>query len=115
MGTLQNANRDIGRELSADRHRRRQAERLGTVIHAIDDLLFQLEELNLRGQDRVPATLRERAGAILEVLPPQPQDPDFRVRHRVTPMMDVLFRAQEVLFQLRDPARPQDEDEDLLA
>lgn len=111
---LRDANREIGREQRAQRRRRRELERLGTVIHAIDDLLFQLEELNLRGQDRVPARLRERAGAILEVLPPQPQDPDFRVRYRVTPMMDVLFRAQEVLFQLRDPERPQEDEEDLL-
>ncbi len=86
------------------------------MVRAIDGLLFQLEELNLQGVDRVPARLRDQAGAILEILPEQRLDPDFRVRFRVTPMIDVLFRAQEVLFQLRDPSRQtDDEEEDLPA
>jgi hypothetical protein len=36
----------------------------------------------------------------------------LRVRYRVVPMMDVLFRAQEVLFRLRDPRRALYEAED---
>jgi hypothetical protein len=75
------------------------------VVHAIDDLLFQLEDLNLQGVDRVPARLRERASKILEAVP-GPEDEEFRIRYRVLPMMDVLFRAQEILFRLRDPRRP---------
>lgn len=109
---LGDASRDIGKLEVADRVRRRQADRLARVVRAIDALLFQLEELNLRGQDRVPARLREEAGAILQTLPEQPEDPDFRVRYRVTPMMDVLFRAQEMIFQLRDPDRPPDDEEE---
>ena len=34
------------------------------------------------------------------------------MRYRVVPMMDVLFRAQEVLFRLRDPRRALYEAED---
>ena len=110
---LEEARRDIraGRR-EADR-RRRDGERLSAVVRALDGLLFQLEELNLQGVDRVPAPLRERAGTILESLPPQPEDPDFRVRYRVIPMMDVLFKAQEIVFRLRDPDRPAElEDEE---
>lgn len=112
---LEHANRDIRRSVDEEHIRQREAGRLTSVVRAIDSLLFQLEELNLKGVDRVPATLRDQAGAILDILPEQPQDPDFRVRFRVTPMIDVLFRAQEVIFQLRDPNRPAEEEEDLPA
>jgi hypothetical protein len=102
---LADAKRDIDRlYLDAVVRRQRHACIRG-VVHAIDDLLFELEELNLGGVDRVPSRLRERAGQLLELVP-DPEDPDFRVRHRVVPMMDVLFRAQEILFRLRDPSRP---------
>jgi hypothetical protein len=82
------------------------------VVHAIDDLLFQLEDLNLKGVDRVPAVLRERAGQILNAVPSREEYEVLRVRYRVVPMMDVLFRAQEVLFRLRDPRRSTYDDED---
>ena len=110
---LEEARRDIraGRR-EADR-RRRDGERLAGVVRALDALLFQLEELNLQGVDRVPSRLRERVEAILHTLPAQPDDPDFRVRYRVIPMMDVLFRAQEIVFRLRDPDRVAEGDEEL--
>lgn len=112
---LENANRDIHASLRAEAVRRSRQRRLGDVVRAIDDLLFQLEDLNLQGVDRVPARLRERAGAILQVVP-EPQDDEFRIRYRVVPMMDVLFRAQEIIFRMRDPDRPPaEEEEELLA
>ena len=92
--------------------RRWRLQQLDRVVHAIDDLLFQLEDLNLRGVDRVPATLRERAGQILDAVPGREEYEALRVRYRVVPMMDVLFRAQEVLFRLRDPRRALYEAED---
>lgn len=101
---LADARRDIDR-VYVDAVRRRRANALiKGVVHAIDDLLFELEELNLEGVDRVPSRLRDRAGHLLNMVP-EPDDPDFRVRHRVVPMMDVLFQAQEILFKLRDPSR----------
>lgn len=111
---LENANRAIHASIRDETVRQNRARRLDEVVHAIDDLLFQLEDLNLQGVDRVPARLRERAGAILQVVP-DPQDDEFRIRYRVMPMMDVLFRAQEIIFRLRDPNRPADDEEDLLA
>ena len=112
---LENANRDIHASIRAEARRQTKARRLDKVVHAIDDLLFQLEDLNIQGVDRVPARLRERAGAILQVVPEAPSDSDFRIRYRVLPMMDVLFRAQEIIFRKRDPDRPIEDDEELLA
>lgn len=109
---LQDANRDIERLCQEDLRRRWRLQRLDRVVHAIDDLLFQLEDLNLQGVDRVPATLRERAAQILDAVPGREQYENLRVRYRVVPMMDVLFRAQEVLFRLRDPRRALYEAED---
>lgn len=102
---LEDANRDIQRLCQEDLRRRWRQQQLDRVVHAIDDLLFQLEDLNLQGVDRVPATLRERAGQILDAVPSREDYEALRVRYRVVPMMDVLFRAQEVLFRLRDPRR----------
>ncbi len=92
--------------------RRWRLQRLDRVVHAIDDLLFQLEDLNLQGVDRVPAVLRGRAAEILDAVPTREEYEYLRVRYRVVPMMDVLFRAQEVLFRLRDPRRALYEAED---
>jgi hypothetical protein len=109
---LEDANRDIQRLCQEDLRRRWRQQQLDRVVHAIDDLLFQLEDLNLQGVDRVPATLRERAGQILDAVPNREEYENLRVRYRVIPMMDVLFRAQEVLFRLRDPHRAMYIDED---
>ena len=89
-----------------ERAARRQAEikRFPSLIRAIDDLLFELEELNLSGVDRVPAVLRERTSEILSRVPVS--DPEeIRVRFRVGAMMDTLFRAQELVFRAKDRAR----------
>jgi hypothetical protein len=102
---LEDANRDIQRLCREDLRRRWRQQQLDRVVHAIDDLLFKLEDLNLQGVDRVPATLRQRAGQILDAVPSREEYENLRVRYRVVPMMDVLFRAQEVLFRLRDPRR----------
>lgn len=92
---------------------RRQAEikRFPALIHAIDELLFELEELNLSGVDRVPSIIRERSSVILSLVPVE--DPsEIRVRHRVHAMMDTLFRAQELVFRAKDPSRPPGNDDD---
>ncbi len=109
---LQEANRDIERLTCEALRRRMRQEQLDRFVRAIDALLFELEDLNLQGVDRVPAKLRERAGQILESMPGRDPDDGFRVRYRVVPMMDVLFRAQEVLFRLRYPRRAAYEAED---
>jgi hypothetical protein len=87
---------------AARRHAGRQ--RYPALIHAIDELLFELEELNLVGVDRVPSLLRERSSMILSLVPTDEGD-EIRVRHRVTPLIDTLFRAQELVFRAKDPDR----------
>src|SRR5215831_29867 len=109
---LEDANRDIERLCREDLRRRWRQQQLDRVVHAIDDLLFQLEDLNLQGVDRVPAVLRERASQILDAVPNRGDYEHLTVRYRVVPLMDVLFLAQEVLFRLRDPRRASYEEEE---
>src|SRR5256886_11570720 len=85
---LEDANRDIQRLCQEDLRRRWRQQQLDRVVHAIDDLLFQLEDLNLQGVDRVPATQRERAGQILDAVPSREEYESLRVRYRVVPMID---------------------------
>ena len=114
---------DVNREIeSSDRQRRSQRsenERLSTIIRAIDELMFSLEELNLQGIDRVPARLRERASALIEMVlgrpaPVETRSDPFRIRYRVVPMMDVLFEVQDRVLRQRNPMRitdPEDQQE----
>jgi len=108
---------DVNREIEvSDRQRRSQRsenERLTSIIRAIDELMFSLEELNLQGIDRVPAGLRERAGALIELVlarpaPTEVRSDPFRIRYRVVPMMDVLFEVQDRVLRLRNPIRISD-------
>jgi hypothetical protein len=114
---LESANRAIWSAYARARRRRLEVERLPGLIQAIDALLFELEELNLQGVDRVPADLREKSARVLVQVPAK--DPEqIQVRYRVVTMMDTLFRAQELIFRARDPERPpatDEEDEDLSA
>jgi hypothetical protein len=101
----EDANRAIWTAYEHATQRQLELRRFPSLIHAIDDLLFELEELNLSGVDRVPAVLRERSSAVLSLVPVS--DPEeIRVRYRVSAMMDTLFRAQELVFRAKDPARP---------
>jgi hypothetical protein len=114
---------DVNHEIEySDRQRRAQRsenERLSVLIRAIDALMFSLEELNLQGIDRVPVRLRERAGALIELVldrraPVDPRNDPFRVRYRVVPMMDVLFELQDRILRQRNPIRatdPEDQQE----
>ena len=101
------ANRAIWDAYARAEQDRSDRRRLPTLIQAIDELLFELEELNLSGVDRVPTALRERSSQILSLVPAQDRekDPEIRVRFRVAAMIDTLFRAQELVFRAKDPAR----------
>jgi hypothetical protein len=112
---IADASREIG-IADARRLLRSENDRLTALIRAIDELLFSLEELNLKGIDRVPAGLRDRAGALIDVIRPKPapvearSDP-FRIRYRVVPLMDVLFEVQDRALRLRHPNRIADQDD----
>ena len=114
---IEQANRDIAAFERAEAERRFQTRQHAEAVRAIDAVLFQLEDLNLQGVDRVPAVLRRHAGRILEGLPPAENEEEaeaLRLRYRVLPLMDVMFHAQEVLFRLRDPGRITDLDDEEL-
>lgn len=96
--------------LAESRHAR--LDRLDRVVRTIDRLLWELEDLNLQEVDRVPVGLRERAQAVLEGLPQMEGYEDLKIRYRVVPMMDALFRAQEVLFRLKHPTMPFPDEEE---
>ena len=113
---------DVNREIeTSDRMRRMQRsenQRLSTIIRAIDELMFSLEELNLQGIDRVPARLRERAGTLIELVlarpaPAEARSDPFRIRYRVVPMMDVLFEVQDKVLRQRNPVRITDPEDQL--
>ncbi len=112
---IDSANRAIWAAFVRARRRRAATERFPALIQAIDELLFELEELNLHGIQHVPTGLRERSARVLEMVPTEDQE-EIRIRFRVIAMMDTLFRAQELLFRAKDPSRPIYEgDEDLTA
>ena len=112
LGDLyEDANRAIWDAYARAEQNRSDRRRLPTLIHAIDDLLFELEELNLSGVDRVPSSLRERSSQVLSLVPVD--DPaEIRVRFRVAAMMDTLFHAQELVLRAKDPSRQVFEDTD---
>lgn len=109
MAQLADVNREIESSDRMRRERRSENERLTSIIRAIDELMFSLEELNLQGIDRVPVRLRERAGSLIELVlarpaPAEVRSDPFRIRYRVVPMMDVLFEVQHKVLRLRNPA-----------
>ena len=113
MAQLAEVNHEI--EVSERRRRiqRSETERLSGIIRAIDELMFSLEELNLQGIDRVPARLRERAGALIELVlarpaPAEVRSDPYRIRYRVVPMMDVLFEVQHQVLRQRNPIQISD-------
>lgn len=101
----ENANDAIWTAHRRAAERRAGQRRLPALINAIDQLLFELEELNVQGVDRVPIDLRERSSIILSLVPKGASD-ELRVRYRVGRLMDTLFHAQELVFRAQDPSRP---------
>jgi hypothetical protein len=117
VAQIADVNREIEISDQVRRSRRSETERLTSIIRAIDELMFSLEELNLQGIDRVPARLRERAGALIELVlarpaPVEARSDPFRIRYRVVPMMDVLFEVQDRVLRLRNPIRITEDPED---
>jgi hypothetical protein len=108
---LEEANRAIWNSYRHAARRNARRQRLPTLIRAIDELLFELEELNLTGVDRVPAVIRERSAMILDLVP-SAGDEEIRVRFRVSAMIDTLFRAQELVLRAKDPNRPAPAEDD---
>ncbi|MDQ6692677.1 MAG: hypothetical protein M3Z13_07915 [Candidatus Dormibacteraeota bacterium] len=106
MGELyENANDAIWTAFRRAERQRAEQRRLPALINAIDELLFELEELNVQGVDRVPVDLRQKSSSVLRLIPTSNPE-EVRVRYRVGTLMNTLFHAQELVFRARDPQRP---------
>lgn len=106
---IDRTNLDIRHDLELEEGRHRPKRRRSFLLRRIDGLLFELEELNLQGRDRVPARVRRESEAILLSIQ---GGAELEVRFRVPAMMDVLYRAQELVFKEVDPDyRGEDEDQ----
>lgn len=89
------------------RHRELQAhrDRLRRPVALIDRMLQDLEELNLRGQKRVPLAFEPRLEQLLELLAASPaaaaQRENLKVKIGISKLMDALFAIQEAFFTER--------------
>lgn len=116
MGLLAQTNAYI-RE-AEQRHRRTKEleHRVRRPITLIDGLLQELEELNLKGQKRVPLAYETRLQEIVELVPSAPGLADavanLKVKIGIGKLMDALFAVEEELFSQRfgSPDEPEGAD-----
>jgi hypothetical protein len=93
MAMLETASHEIRRAADAAEGRRQEAARLPALVAALDDLLFELEELNVRGLVTVPDASRRRAAELiaevmrLDGVPVLPET--------VANVMERVYEAQE--------------------
>ena len=97
---IDQTNHDISTSVLEDAGRRGERRRRSVLLRSIDGLLWELEELNLRGSDRVPARVRRQSEAIFASIS---GGWELEARFRVPAMMDVLYLAQELIFKEMDP------------
>jgi hypothetical protein len=91
---------EIGRAVALHQRRRGAGSRLPAMISAIDQLLAEVEDLNLRDVRQVPKGLRDRvaevvAGSLGELPAEMP------ARWRTGYAMDLLYDAQDQLTRMR--------------
>lgn len=107
---IDRTNLDIRLTEALEEGRHYPKRRRSFLLNKIDSLLWELEELNLQGRDRVPARVRRESAAIFNSVE---GGRELEVRFRVPAMMDVLYRAQELVFREVDPDyRGEEEDEE---
>lgn len=107
---IDRTNHDIRTSAGRDANRRGARRRRSVLLSSIDGLLWELEELNMRGRDRVPARVRRQSEAIFASIRGAGE---LEARFRVPAMMDVLYTAQELIFKETNPEyRGEGEDED---
>ena len=94
--TLANTNREIWIAYEGDQRRRAEAARLRHLIRAVDQVLEEIEEVNLRGGKTVPVVIRERA---VELMAAATGERPERVPTRGNRLLDSLYDAQERLLR----------------
>jgi hypothetical protein len=99
-----------------------EEDRFRKPVAVIDRLQHDLEELNLRGQKRVPLSYEGRLREVEDLLAGLPRleqvREDLRVKIGIGKLMEALFALEEALFEQRygpsvDP-EPNDRETDLI-
>ena len=108
MGLLAQTNAHIREAEQRHRQVKELEDRWKRPIALIDALLENLEELNLRGQKRVPLAYEARLREIVALVPPDPELAEtvanLKVKIGIGKLMDALFGLQEALFVQRHGA-----------
>jgi hypothetical protein len=122
MGLLAETNASIREAEDLQRRRRLEEERFRKPVTVIDRLQHDLEELNLRGQKRVPLSYEGRLREVEELVAGLPRleqvREDLRVKIGIGKLMEALFALEEALFEQRYgpsfDAEPNDRETDLI-
>ena len=105
MGLLAQTNAYIREAEQRHRRTKEMEHRVRRPITLIDGLLQELEELNLKGQKRVPLAYETRLREIVELVPSAPGLADavanLKVKIGIGKLMDALFAVEEELFSQR--------------
>ena len=105
IGLLAQTNAYIREAEQRHRQVKELEDRWKRPIALIDALLENLEELNLRGQKRVPLAYEARLREIVALVPPDPELAEtvanLKVKIGIGKLMDALFAVEETLFSQR--------------
>ncbi|MGI8607847.1 MAG: hypothetical protein ACR2MY_01260 [Candidatus Dormibacteria bacterium] len=94
---LERAIREIRQAESARADARGRKVRRRRFVAQIDQFILELEEMHLRGGQRVPNSMVQRLAGFLEQLPPECRG-SFSLRTRIAYVIDDLFDVQERLL-----------------
>lgn len=105
MGLLAQTNAYIREAERHSREAKAQERQWKRPIALIDALLHDLEELNLKGQKRVPLAYERRLQEIIDLAPSEREFSDqlsnLKVKIGIGKLMDTLFAIEEALFARR--------------
>jgi hypothetical protein len=105
MGLLAQTNAYIREAEQRHRQVKELEDKWRRPIALIDAMLQDLEELNLRGQKRVPLAYEARLREVAALVPPDPRLADavanIKVKIGIGKLMDSLFAVEEALFSQR--------------
>lgn len=116
MGLLAQTNAYIREAEQRHRQTKELEHRVRRPITLIDGMLQELEELNLKGQKRVPLAYETRLREIVDLVPSAPGLADavanLKVKIGIGKLMDALFAVEEELFAQRfgSPDEPEGAD-----
>ncbi len=96
---LETVSVEIRRAAEAEQRRRRDSERLSALVSALDEPLFELEELNLQSTAVVPAWCRRRAAELLAEASWLDMPPELP--EAVSELIDRVYEAQDAALRRR--------------